>query len=113
MRDKRANYGVCKANFVLAQKETKNVSHMSPKSGQRVLKTKENPNKAYSFGQRLGPNHAQGPIHGSHSPSSPSPSGGPITRSVLKKIQLGFIQDGLNPLELLTLFTLAKEDMKI
>jgi len=41
MRDKRANYGVCKANFVLAQKETKNVSHMSPKSGQSVLKTKE------------------------------------------------------------------------
>jgi len=41
MRDKIANYGVCKANFVLAQKETKNVSHMSPKSGQSVLKTKE------------------------------------------------------------------------
>ena len=39
MRDKRANYGVCKANFVLAIKETKNVSHMSPKSGQSVLKT--------------------------------------------------------------------------
>jgi len=28
MRDKRVNYGVCKANFVLAQKETKNVSDM-------------------------------------------------------------------------------------
>ena len=41
MRDKGANYGVCKANFVLAQKETKNVSHMSPKSGQSVLKKKE------------------------------------------------------------------------
>ena len=41
MRDKRAIYGVCKANFVLAQKETKYVSHMSPKSGQNVLKTKE------------------------------------------------------------------------
>jgi len=41
MRDKRANYGVCKANFVLAQKETNNVSHMSPKSGHSVLKTKE------------------------------------------------------------------------
>jgi len=41
MRDKKDNYGVCKANFVLAQKETKNVSHMSPKSGQSVLKTKE------------------------------------------------------------------------
>ena len=41
MRDKRANYGVCKANFVLAQKESKNVSDMSPKSGQSVLKTKE------------------------------------------------------------------------
>ena len=38
MRDKRANYGVCKANFVLAQKKTKNVS---PKSGQSVIKTKE------------------------------------------------------------------------
>jgi len=41
MIDKRANYGVCKTNFVLAQKETKNVSHMSPKSGQSVLKPKE------------------------------------------------------------------------
>jgi len=41
MRDKRANYGVCKANFFLAQKETKNVSHMSPKSDHIVLKTKE------------------------------------------------------------------------
>jgi len=41
MRDKRANYGVCKANFILDQKETKNVSHMYPKSGQSVLKTKE------------------------------------------------------------------------
>jgi len=34
MRDKRANYGMCKTNFVLAQKEIKNVS-------QSVLKTKE------------------------------------------------------------------------
>ena len=41
MRDKRANYGVCKANFVLAQKETKNVSHISLKSGHSVLKTKK------------------------------------------------------------------------
>jgi len=41
MRDKRANYGVCKANFVLAQKETNNVSYRSPKSGQSALKTKE------------------------------------------------------------------------
>jgi len=41
MNDKRANYSVCKANFVLAQKETKNVSYMSPKSGKSVLKTKE------------------------------------------------------------------------
>ena len=41
MRDKRANYGVCKANFVLAQKETKNVSHMSLRSGHSVVKTKE------------------------------------------------------------------------
>jgi len=32
---------------------------------------------------------------------------------MLKKIQLGFIQDGPNPHGLLTLFTLAKEDMKI
>jgi len=31
MRDKRANYGMYKANFVLALKETKKVSHMSPK----------------------------------------------------------------------------------
>jgi len=41
------------------------------------------------LGQRLGPNHAQGPIHGPHSPSSPSPSRGPITRSMLKKDPIG------------------------
>ena len=41
MRDKRANYGVCKANFVQAQKETRNVSHMSVESCHSVLKTKE------------------------------------------------------------------------
>jgi len=41
MKGKRANYGVCKANFILALKETKKVSNMSPKSGQSVLKTKE------------------------------------------------------------------------
>jgi len=45
--------------------------------------------------------------------SSPSLSRGPITRSMFKKIQLGFIQDGLNPHGLLTLFTWAKEDVKI
>jgi len=66
------------------------------------------PNKAYSLGQRLGPNHAQGPIHGPHAPSSPSPSRGPITRSMLKKIQ-----DGPNSHRLLVLFTWAKEDVKI
>jgi len=32
---------------------------------------------------------------------------------MFKKIQLGFIQDGPNPHGLLTLFTLAKEDIKI
>ena len=37
MSDKRANYGLCKDNFVQVEKETKNVSHMSPKSGQSVL----------------------------------------------------------------------------
>jgi len=45
--------------------------------------------------------------------SSPSPSRGPITRSMLKKIQLNFIQDGPNSHGLLTLFTWAKEDVKI
>jgi len=65
------------------------------------------------LGQRLDPNHAQGPIHGLHAPSSPSPSSGPITRSMLKNIQLGFIQDGPNPHGILTLFTWAKEDVKI
>jgi len=45
--------------------------------------------------------------------SSSSPLRGPITRGMFKKIQLGFIQDGPNPHGLLTLFTLAKEDMKI
>ena len=34
MRDKRANYGASKANFLLAQQETKNVSHMFSKTGQ-------------------------------------------------------------------------------
>ena len=33
---------VCaRLNFILAQKETKNMSHMSPKSGHSVLKAKE------------------------------------------------------------------------
>jgi len=61
------------------------------------------------LGQRLGPNHAQGPIHGPQAPSSPSPSRGPITRSMLKKIQLGFTQDGSNPHGLLILFNGPKK----
>jgi len=32
---------VCKTNFIIAQKETKNMSYMSPQNGQSVLKTKE------------------------------------------------------------------------
>jgi len=63
--------------------------------------------------QRLGPNHAQGPIHGPHASQSQSPPRSPIIRGMLKKIQLGFIQDGPNPHGLLTLFTWAKEDVKI
>ena len=54
MRDKRVNYGVCKANFVLAQKETKNVSDMSPKSGQSVLKIKETKGVRFYRGGSLG-----------------------------------------------------------
>jgi len=65
------------------------------------------------LGQCLGPNHGQGPIHGHRAPSNPSPSRGPITRGMLKKIKLGFIQDGPNPHGLLILFTWAKEDVKI
>jgi len=53
------------------------------------------------------------PIHGPRASLSQSPSRGPITRGMLKKIQLGFIQDGPNPHGLLTLFTWAKEDVKI
>jgi len=53
------------------------------------------------------------PVLRQGTPSSPSPSRGPITRGMLKKIQLGFIQDGSNPYRLLTLFTWAKEDVKI
>jgi len=45
------------------------------------------------------------PTSSQGTPSSPSPSKGPITRGVLKKIQLDFIQDGPNPHGLLTLFT--------
>jgi len=70
------------------------------------------PNKAYSLGQRLGPNHAQGPIHGLHASQSQSPPRGPITRGMLKKIQLGFIQDGPNPHGLVALFLWAKEITK-
>jgi len=33
---------------------------------------------------------ALGPIHGSHPPQGPSPIKGPITRSMLRKIQIGF-----------------------
>jgi len=66
------------------------------------------------LGQCLGLNHAQGPIHGPHAPPSPSPSRGPITMGMLKKIQLGFIQDGPNPHGLLTLFMGQRrcEDLK-
>jgi len=53
------------------------------------------------------------PASSQGTPSSPSPTRGPITRDMLKKIQLGFIQDGLNPHGLLTLFICAKEDVKI
>jgi len=53
------------------------------------------------------------PLSRQGTPSSPSPSKGPITRDIIKKIQLGFIQDGSNPHGLLTLFTWAKEDVKI
>jgi len=42
-----------------------------------------------------------------------SPSRGPITRGMLKKIQLGFIQDDPNPHGFLTLSTWAKEDVTI
>jgi len=64
------------------------------------------------LGQRVGPNHAQGPIHGPHASQSQSPPKG-LTRGMLKKIQLGFIQDGPNPHGLLTLFTWTKEDVNI
>jgi len=59
------------------------------------------------------PKSCSSSIHGHHAPSSPSPSRGPITRGMLKKIKLGFIQDGPNPHGLLILFTWAKEDVKI
>jgi len=53
------------------------------------------------------------PTSSQGTPSSPSPSRGPIIKGMLKRIQLGFIQDGPNPHGLLTLFTWAKEDVKI
>jgi len=46
-------------------------------------------------------------------PSSRSPSRGPIIRGMLKKIQLGLIQNGPNPHGLITLFTWANEDVMI
>jgi len=48
------------------------------------------PNKAYKLGQRLGPNHAQGPIYDPHAPKDQSPIKGPITRYMLRRIQMGF-----------------------
>jgi len=50
------------------------------------------------------------PTSSQGTPSSPSPSRGPITRVMLKN--LGF-QDGPNPHGLLTLFIWAKEDVNI
>jgi len=100
-------------DWVFEQVYTRFISDSKWPSNFVVLLYWCDPNKAYSFGQRLGPNHAQGPIHGPHAPPSPSPSRGLITRGMLKTIQLGFIQDGPNPHRLLTLFTWAKEDVKI
>ena len=38
-----------------------------------------------------------GPTHGPYAPQGPSPIKGPITRNMLRKIQMGFFQDGQNP----------------
>ena len=55
------------------------------------------------LGQTLGPHATQGP----------SPIKGPITRCMLRKIQMGFSQDGQNHHRLQILFSWANEDVKI
>jgi len=65
------------------------------------------------LGQRLGPNHAQGLIHGHHAPKDPSPIKGPITRDMLRRIQMGLPQEDQIHHGLYMLFSCAKEDTKI
>jgi len=54
-----------------------------------------------------------GPTLGPHAPQGPSSIKGPITRSMLRKIQMSFSQDDQNPHGLQMLFSWAKEDFKI
>jgi len=42
----------------------------------------------------LSPHHVQGPIHGPHASQAQSQPRGPIKRSILKKIQMSFPQNG-------------------
>lgn len=62
--------------------------------------------------ERSGDESTQSPLHGPHSPQGPSPIEG-IIRSMLRKIQMGFTQDGQNPHGLQILSSWAKEDVKI
>jgi len=54
-----------------------------------------------------------GRIHDPHAPQGPSSIKGPITRSMLRKIQMGFFQDSQNSHGLQMFFSWANEDVKI
>jgi len=53
------------------------------------------------------------PTLGPHASQSPSPLKGPITRGMLRKIQMGFAHEDQNHHRLHMLFSWAKEDIKI
>jgi len=65
------------------------------------------------LGQCLGPNHAQGLIHGPHALKDQSPIKGPITRDMLRRIQMGLPQEDQIHHGLYMLFSWVKEDIKI
>jgi len=54
-----------------------------------------------------------GPTLGPHASQSPSPFKSPITRGMLRKIQMGFAQEDQNRHRLHMLFSWAKKDIRI
>ena len=61
----------------------------------------------------LGPHHAQGPILGLHASQAQSPPRSPITKGMLRRIQMGLPQEDQIHHGLPMLFSWVKEDIKI